>query len=230
MYGAAMSDKQVENLYNSQNGYISCRSYLKMDESSGASVSDTTVYDNDGAQAWATWTMGYIDNGLDFNGTSSYVDMGNPTDLQFGAGDFTASAWVKADDVNSTRILFWYGDSGADTSQWWLRSVSGRLVFLLDSTDGPAVTNIATDDVVLDNDWHHVAIVRNGSTLKIIVDGVVEKSGSVSSYINVTSTTNGLTIGKDKGDIGRYWDGKIDEVRLYNAALTEEQVESIFLN
>ena len=191
LYGAALTEAQVNNIFNVVCKFPTCKAYLKMDESSGASVSDTTVYDNVGTQTSATWTTGYIDNGLDFNGTSSYVDMGNPTDLQFGAGDFTASAWVKADDVNSTRILFWYGDTGADTNQWWLRSVSGRLVFLLDSTDGPAVTNIATDDVVLDNDWHHVAVVRNGSTLKIIVDGVVEKSGSVSSDINVTSTTNG---------------------------------------
>lgn len=136
------------------------------------------------------------------------------SDFQFGTGDFTAECWFKTSSTNKV-LLDYYGTGQANCWQLAINS-SGNMVWT-SNNGGGAVDDATTSGVtVADGNWHHVAVVRIGTTLRIYVDGV--------SYAgNVTNTRNYNSSGVTTFAIGAQvfsrnstydWNGYIDEVRI----------------
>ncbi|MGG1513828.1 sialidase family protein [Paenibacillus oryzisoli] len=204
--------------------------YWKFNETSGTAASDSsgnghagTVYNG------AVWAAGKAGGGLNFDGTNDYVDVGNKVSLQFGKGDFTAAAWVKTDTVSGNRFIFWYGDVGTDVPSWWVQMQAGKLAFQVDGTSAPTGNFVSTDTAVLPlGVWTHIAVTREASIIRIYVNGVETKGIYTSSIPDVTSASNGLVIGKDKNGTTRYWDGMIDEVRVYDRSLSSTEVQALW--
>lgn len=205
-------------------------SYLKFDETSGATASDSSGNGNTGTVTnGAAWAAGHLNNGLTFDGTNDYVDAGNKTSMQFGKGDFTAAAWVRTDTVTGDRFLFWYGDVGTDVPSWWVEMQSGKIAFQVDGTSAPTGNFLVTDTAVLPvGVWTHIAVTREDSIIRIYVNGVETKAIYTSNVPNVTSASNGLAIGKDKNGTTRYWDGMIDEVRVYDRSLSSKEIQALY--
>jgi sialidase-1 len=205
-------------------------SYLKFDETSGTTASDSSGNGNTGTVTnGATWAAGHLNNGLTLDGTNDYVDAGNKTSMQFGKGDFTAAAWVKTDTITGNRFIFWYGDVGTAVPSWWVRMESGKIAFLLDGTSAPTENYVATDTAALSvGVWKHIAVTREDTILRIYVNGVETKAIYTSNVPDVTSASNGLAIGKDKNGTTRYWDGMIDEVRVYDRSLSSKEIQALY--
>jgi sialidase-1 len=203
---------------------------LKFDETSGTTASDSSGNGNTGTLiGGAVWTTGKANNGLTFDGTNDNVDVGNKPSLQFGKGDFTASAWVKTDTVTGNRFIFWYGDVGTAVPSWWVRMDAGKIAFQLDGTSAPTGNYVATDTVVLSvGTWTHIAVTREDLIIRIYVNGVEAKGVYTSNVPDVTSASNGLSIGKDKNGTTRYWDGMIDEVRVYDRSLSSKEIQGLY--
>jgi sialidase-1 len=203
---------------------------LKFDETSGTTASDSSGNGNTGTLiGGAVWTTGKANNGLTFDGTNDNVDVGNKPSLQFGKGDFTASAWVKTDTVTGNRFIFWYGDVGTAVPSWWVRMDAGKIAFQLDGTSAPIGNYVATDTAVLSvGTWTHIAVTREDLIIRIYVNGVEAKGVYTSNVPDVTSASNGLSIGKDKNGTTRYWDGMIDEVRVYDRSLSSKEIQDLY--
>jgi sialidase-1 len=206
-------------------------SYLKFDETSGTTATDSSGNGNTGTVTnGATWAVGHLNNGLTFDGTNDYVDAGNKTSMQFGQGDFTAAAWVKTDTITGNRFIFWYGDVGTAVPSWWVQmESSGKVSFLIDGTSAPTGNYVATDTAALSvGVWTHIAVTREDSIIRIYVNGVETKAIYTSNIPDVTSASNGLAIGKDKNGTTRYWDGMIDEVRVYDRSLSSKEIQGLY--
>ena len=97
---------------------------------------------------------------------------------------------------------------------------------------GPPVTRapippLLSDVVITDHDWHHIGLVWYASYRALYVDGasVAEDAFALAS---LKSATGGLFIGANKNlDAGTCFSGLIDDIRIYNVALTTEQIEAI---
>ncbi len=175
-----------------------------------------------------SWTTaGRYGSALSFNGSSSYVDLGNPTLLQI-TGSMTWSAWIKAsaDPSDDGQIM----SKSNDSSGWQFKTspdtgphtfgigVSGALN---DRTQRYSTT------VRLLNVWYHVAGVYDATarTLDIYVNGVRDNGvliGTVPSA-QLNSSVN-VNIGRRTG--GYYFAGVIDEVRIYNRVLTQAEIQA----
>jgi hypothetical protein len=188
-----------------------------------------------GTLVGATWTMGEYGNGLSFNGSSNYVDVGNPSALQL-TGSATWSAWVYAtsdprDDGNmiakSQGIFGWQFKTSPDT---------GPHRFAIGIT-GPGNTWVQRNGTTVRalNTWNHMAGVYNAAvqTLDIYVNGVLDDgilssaSPGVAPTVPASQLNNAsanVNIGR-RTDAGYYFSGDIDEVRVYGRALTPSEIQ-----
>lgn len=197
-------------------------------EGSGSTVTDLSGNGLNGTIVGSTWTtQGKYSNALSFNGTSSYVDLGNPSTLQL-TGSMTIEAWVKAaaNPADDGQIV-----AKSDSSSGWQFKTtpdSGPEMFgvaLLNSSGARA--KIFSKTVRSLNTWYHVAGVYDVSakTLNIYVNGVLD-SGTAQGTVfsaNVNPSVN-VNIGRRTG--GFYFNGVIDEVRIYNRALSQSEIQN----
>src|SRR6267378_538550 len=200
-------------------------------EGSGTTVADASGNGNTGTNVSTVWTAtGKYGGGLSFNGTSSYVDLGNRPMLQM-TGSMTLSAWVlaTANPVDDGQIIA-KSDSGSGKAGWQFKTSpdTGPHTFAIAvSANGSSVVQRYSKTVRALNTWYHVAGVYNASarTLNIYVNGVLD-NGTLIGTIPASQFNPNLnaTIGKRSG--GFNFQGTIDELRVYNVALTAAQVQA----
>lgn len=171
----------------------------------------------------STMTPNYY---LAFNGTSSYVDMGDPAsgDLDMGTGPFTLEAWVRSSDFS---VNTWYRrifGKGFKFSAY-LDDATGKLGIYCNSTASSGFTTA----VIADNAWHHIAIVRNGGQIDIYVDGILDYSEVNPAWAADLSSSENFTVGvlQNGGTMAGFWNGRINNVRLWDDALNAGYINSI---
>ncbi len=202
-----------------------------MNEGSGTTVTDASGNGDTGTLNGATWTTsGKYGKALSFNGTSSYVNLGNPATLKL-TGSMTLEAWVLAtgNPADDGQIIA-KSDSYSPLVGWQFKTTpdTGKRTFGIGvSANGSSITQRYSKTVLALNTWYHVAGVYNASaqTLDIYVNGVLDDgvlSGTVPGVQFDPNTS--VTLGKRSG--GFYFKGTIDEVRVYNRALTQAQIQS----
>ncbi|HDZ69172.1 MAG TPA: hypothetical protein ENH43_01990 [Phycisphaerales bacterium] len=206
--------------------------YWKFDEGQGDTAYDSAG-DNDGTVYGAQWTTGQVNGALSFDGEEDYVDCGNPSELN--PEYVTIEAWIKTSSTGSTDSIV-----GKDKSSWPQQRVWGfrkrgdneKLEFIVFKTDSDfagiddwdfatGITNIS------DGIWHHVAGTWDGSIIKIYVDGQEDGSkGYVGSLQQ--GQTNNVFIGKMETFDPSYFNGLIDDVRIYDRALSADQIQQLY--
>ncbi len=177
-----------------------------------------------GGAANPTWTRG-IGRGmvLSFDGADDYVDVGNDNSLDFGAGAFTIAAWVCPTDLVSTGHIASKMDS-AFALGWGLQTYNAGLYVYINGV----AADIYADPYFINTNWVHVVVKRESNgDLYIYRDGsVMNVSGSDAGDVNNTDT---LKIGaKVGGTYPSYFYGKIDDVRIYNRAITVSEVYQLY--
>ncbi|HUT14561.1 MAG TPA: LamG-like jellyroll fold domain-containing protein, partial [Thermoguttaceae bacterium] len=161
-------------------------------------------------------------NVLSLDGDGDYVLVADASELDL-TGTLTISAWIKIDNPDWTeamRILSkkknWDSPTGYDFEY---KPGSNQLTVL-----GAGRNSGSAAGVNLDTGWHHVAAVINGTQAAVYVDGVEVTTDS--SIGAVATNDQPLTIGRLAGG-GNYFDGMIDDVRLYNRVLTASELASL---
>src|SRR3989344_4713696 len=171
-----------------------------------------------------TKTVGKVGQDLSFDGVDDWVNMGSFVPVS-GGNPRTVSVWVKVTSSATNRtITSWGSDSVAGQRFTFSINTSNTLSIGIEGSAESAVTAVG------DNIWHHVAITCSGNNLntcKIWVDGRLDKTLTTSATINTSSSDRGLSIGIWPLPFGPF-NGQIDEVRIYNRALTSSEVERLY--
>jgi hypothetical protein len=174
-------------------------------------------------------------NVLSLDGDGDWVNCGNPAALNFGTGDWTLSAWVKntmtgTGDDNKGSIIANGGDTGGGHRYCLIVSEQdeGKINLVIDDDNVKynkkqiTAATPANDDV-----WHHVLGVRQGDTITIYMDGEPEAStniGGADYDLSGTSQADvliGAITDHPEGTKYKDYAGLIDDVQIYNCALTE---------
>jgi Concanavalin A-like lectin/glucanases superfamily/Domain of unknown function (DUF2341) len=188
-------------------------------EGSGTVVNDASGNGNNGIINGATWTTsGKYGDALNFNGTNALVTINNATSLQLTTG-MTLEAWVYP-----TVIGTWWGDviyKGNDN--YYLEGTSYPSGFPAMGGTLPAAPPLYGTAVLALNTWAHLAATYDGATMRLYVNGVQVASRAQTGAFE--TSTNPLQIGGDS-IYGQYFTGRIDEVRIYNRALSAAQIQS----
>jgi len=198
-------------------GYVG---YWKFDEGKGTTAYDASMHSNNGTINGADWTMnGKIGGALDF--VSDYVDCGNDESLDI-TDAITISAWVKG----SGTIV----NKGGEPETYSVCIRSNKPVFYRELQNG--ANKYLTGAISLDtNVWHHIVAVDDDTNMKIYVDGVKDANELSSSAWSAGVDSSHLLIGHvgapgSEARLGDgYFDGLIDEVKIYPFALTPAEIK-----
>ncbi len=185
----------------------------------------TTVIDETGtANATLSGAIpkpGAIGQALDFDGVDDSVDTGSD---MIGTGDDSISAWIYADGYGEGtfgRII----DNGKFIVS--LReSTGGNAKSLSLLSDGATIAESAINSILI-NQWYHVLITRTSAgTANIYINGVLSGSANQASGTPAAGTTNVIIGNNSVG--ARTFDGRIDELRLYNRILTASEITELY--
>ncbi len=168
---------------------------------------------------------GSENSALLFNGIDNYIDCGN---LNFDIHDeITISAWIKTSSYKVAHIVFKYihtEDKGfhfnVDSGHVHVggRNNAGDTYFYTE----PSV------DTVNDCSWHHVVATIEGNTWSTWMDGIFQASMTSTSLSPELSCSQNLLIGKTIYDETRYFEGYIDDIRIYNKAFDSCEIQALF--
>ena len=147
---------------------------------------------------------------VDFDGNDE-LEVPSSTDFDFGSGDFTMECWVKHGGGSNMVYLNRSYYSASSNSSWLLfGNTNGNVDFYATTSTGWTYQISAPADVN-NNQWHHVAVVRDGTNIKIYVDGILSKTQSVGSNA-IPASTRIVEIGSQWNSA--YFTGKISNVRI----------------
>jgi glucose/arabinose dehydrogenase/fibronectin type 3 domain-containing protein len=191
------------------------------DEGAGTTVDDASGHGNQGTVAGATWTTaGRYGGALSFNGATNLVRVADSTSLDL-AGAMTLSAWIKPAVSQSG----WRTIMQKQSDAYYLNASSGAgaLRPAGGGTFGTAGSTVVGPTANPVNTWTHVALTYDGSLQRLWINGVQVATVIISGTIQ--NTANPLFIG---GNVpyGEYFQGLIDDVRVYNRALTQSEIQS----
>lgn len=211
------------------NGLIA---HWKLDEGSGDTAYDSAG-NNDANVYGAAWTSGIIDGALDFNGVSDYADCGSSFASVAGSATKTIMAWAKPDTADTgTRVLTLYRRSDYYSAFSLYPRVSGGPATWtgLYATAGNGYDVLDSGLTVNTGIWTHVALVQNGADVHIYVNGVLKNSANNAAAPIISNPPN-ATMGAYKwyNDLSGLFDGLIDDVRIYDRALSTEEIEGLYL-
>ncbi len=190
------------------------------EEGSGTAVNDTSgnghsgTWSGSGTQHWLPGKDGKAGN---FNGSNDYVDLGNANGtVPNGNGAFTISAWIYPTDLSSDRTI--YGEYSG--SNFYFNIQTNGSLWLCNENSGTCSSPaFSAAGAVITNKWQYVTVTHNGSgSYRFFVNGRDVTSTSIGSY---GSTTTFMSIGRGGNT---YFEGKLDDVRIYDYARTPAQV------
>jgi hypothetical protein len=195
-------------------------------------VSDGTgwlLYNNDGI----IYPLGTSTHSLALDGTDDRMECGDVSGLN-SVTAFSVSVWFRTNTSATMYILSGVGTGGNFYDGFNLYLSSGNPFFSVgdggSSYDGANNTSAN----LIDDSWHHVVAVMNGSTYTVYVDGSATGSTAIgTTTISTTPSTTGddFKIGARFDDNNTYaFNGYVDDVALFNRALTSSEVSDIYNN
>lgn len=178
----------------------------------------------------ATFAPGLVAQAFSFDGVDDFVEVPDSHLWAFGTSNFTIEMWVNFESVKSStighpQVVFIGNDEGPGIQNKWTFAFGGGVLYWLiaSPTLGPIFMVLAPFSPIV-HQWYHLAVIRDGSTYTIFVDGT-----SVGSYTNTDAVPDAnvpLTIGQSEGNF--FMHGRIDELAIYSHALSATEIQAIF--
>jgi len=168
-----------------------------------------------------TTVSGKIGQALEFDGVNDYVDVGTIDITGFTGSSY--SAWIKRDatGIEEYPRLLGLKHSGVDDIRLWY--VSGS-TFRFTMDDGSTSGEISAS---INTKWHHVVGTHDGLTQRLFVDGVEIGSGNAKIF-DYSGASGETQIGRSAAWTSYTFDGSLDDVRIYNRALSPDEISRLY--
>jgi len=204
------------------------RTYLKCDETSGLTAADAT------GNGWSgtlvngpVWTTGKFSNGLDLDGTNDHVTL--RTGIVDNLTDFTIALWVNLDTISNWSRIFDFGTGTSVNMFLTPRSGSGAVRFAITTSGAGGEKQINGTAALPTGIWTHVAVTLAGSTGILYVNGTeVGRNNSMTLTPDSLGATTQNYLGRSQYSADPYLNGRIDEFRIYAAALSAADISALY--
>ncbi len=161
-------------------------------------------------------------NVLSLDGDGDYVNCGNNPAFDI-TGEITVACWVKVNMFDK----IWQAIVAKGDSSWRLHRDKNTDSVAFAFSPWPGSHSSAYGNIsVNDGKWHHIAGVYDGTKMYLYVDGELDVSAEATGRINTNSWE--VLIGENAEQPGRFWNGLIDDVRIYSYALSEDEIKALY--
>lgn len=160
--------------------------------------------------------------GLQFDGTDDHVALGDAIVLGFTSQDFTIEAWIKLDVTDRGMVIIWRYSWNNDGYR--INTGTGGNIQFYTFQSGANQLSKSSSGVLVAGNWSHVAVVRQGASGRVWVDGV-DVTTTFGSHIGPAYSASRQTyIGTSYAP--EAFDGTISEVRVWNYARSESEIKA----
>ncbi|GEM_PF-3075702 len=164
-------------------------------------------------------------NAASFNGGGAYVQIPG---IHFGSADFTIEGWIKP-SVLGGYVFTTRSSEGAGDGSWFaLQLYSNKLSLELAACNGGGYRVVLANSTLSAGNWYHIAVVRNSTTFTFYINGIQDGQVSDNASLRVLSTPH-TSFGGWVGYVdytSAWYNGQIDEFRIWNVARTQAQIQS----
>jgi uncharacterized protein len=200
--------------------------HYKFDETSGNVVSDSSGNARTGTAIGAhTWVAGRIGNALTFDGTSAFVVL--PVGVVSTLTEVTIATWVQLD---ASKVWQRIADFGNNTTVYMFLTPTsnvGKVQLAITTNSNPGQQLLNGTTALPLATWKHIAIVLDGQKASLYVDGTLESTSAVTMRLADLGTTANNWLGRSQYAQDPYFKGQLDDFRIYDRALSAEQLSAI---
>lgn len=242
IYNTALSADDIQTLYRQGQVTYNASQNQKLTDGliglwsfDGPDLTSTTVLDrsgqgNDGTlQNGPKPTRGAIGQALEFDGVDDHIDANDVYDFA-NSTPFSISVWAKPEDfdLDFQALLA----KRTENDDGW--------IFIIRPTNDPspklamqfwsnsAASSVTSDVDVAEGQWSQLAFTFDGTTGKLYINGTEVGSGTMTKVLPDTPTDLTFGAGQSTGDLSQYFDGSIDDVRIYNRAISSQEVKQLW--
>ncbi len=188
-------------------------------------VIDSTPYNNNGINYGAIFTEDRFneENGaMSFNGTSNYIGELDPSSLL--TTKYSVSAWFKSNSTTPLNTIFATESSSYGFQVGFLNQPNIGEISFYSGAGGNNDSLISSSNNYNNNNWHHVVFTRDGNNIYLYINGELDSSRL---RVNLNLTDLSLQIGNHR-NLSRHFNGLLDDIRIYNRAISEEEVNLLY--
>ena len=211
--------------------------HWKLDEGSGTTASNSASTGSSYNAAFTgspSWITGRISNGMDFNNGGGwhnlYVPQYNTYDSTLHPQHLTIAFWTRLASLYGGGSFITKSCGGASScNQWvyWIYDNGNGTINFQKSISSTLQTVTSTNQFSTTGVWHHVAATYDGSAMRLYVDGTLDASLTGLADDGPGSNSD-LTIGAKYPGGGYGIDGDMDDVRIYNRALSGTEISTLY--
>lgn len=171
---------------------------------------------------------GNANRAFSFDGVNDYIHINNSSSLQSPNKEITISAWVKPNSISSygAYIICKNSLNNLDPFQYRLEINTGSQILFGFKDSNTTYVDFYQSSTIKNNEWSFLTVTYNSSSLKFYLDGNLLGSQSFSG--SIFSDDKGLDIGRDAHGDSEWHSGLIDDIRIYNRALTEQEIQALY--
>jgi len=220
-------------LYHKESGRSGITSFdMNLTSNNNGTLTGMNTGLNNGSSGWNS--SGKYGNAISFDGVNDHVNCSNGSALNMGTGNFTFMAWYNTTGTSTMRIGG-KGGSASGGKRYVIEmgdAIAGQIAIEID--DNTVKKTVLSTGTYNDGKWHYVAGVRDGNNLRLYNDGKedVNSPVDITGYGNIDSIRScyiGTLYAEGTGLVS-FWKGTIDEVRIYNRALSNDEINQTMNN
>ena len=227
VYISGSTDEEGNNIYNITDWRLNGSSLailnMPFDNNDLTKARDYSVYGNNGTVAQTNWySNGKVGGTYDFN-SNGYINIPATNDLD--VQNLTISLWFNTTNGGST---VWIFEKGTINTQYSLILALGNLTFRTVNATG-SINDMSYTSMsgVSNKSWHHLVATYNGTHKAVYIDGLLNSTGIYSDTL-ATGLNTGATIGSYPGLDAFNFNGRMDELMIFNRSLSAEQIASMY--
>jgi hypothetical protein len=200
--------------------------HYKFDETSGDVVNDSSGNARTGSAIGThTWVAGRVGNALAFDGTSAFVVL--PVGIISTLNEMTIATWVEVDATRTWQRIVDFGNNTTVYIFLTPNSNTNKIQLAITKNSNPGQQLLNGTTVLPLSMWKHVAVVMDGQKASLYVDGSLESTSTVTMRPSDLGTTGANWLGRSQYAQDPYFKGSLDDFRIYDRALTAEQISAI---
>ncbi|MCF7803301.1 MAG: glycoside hydrolase family 88 protein [Candidatus Marinimicrobia bacterium] len=207
--------------------------HWSLDETSGTTMRDSADYSINGTlhnMSDDAWSNGAIGGGLQFDGQDDYVLVPHNDYINFGIGSFSVAFWLKQSVENEhMRYLIkgTHSDPGTGKRYEVFHHAENQVRFAIDDNSTKTSLQVSNDDFVTGN-WVHVVAIRNTEKEQVYLYVNGTNVGYEQDVTGDISQNEDMYIGVSPDEDNTYLEATLDDIRLYNYALSKSQIQNLY--